>query len=146
MAYQMAPTLVTLNDLEGHSLVAGQAIPRPSVQHFCKILNDMVHCTVPQRQLGFFSLLPFQNFLWLLLFTPKICSDCRSILSLVRTPHLFVYLPKPALIHLLFLLVNQHFRCQPYQPAILLFIHFYHLMFTTLCLSTVLRCGLVFPP
>ena len=38
MAYQMAPTTVTLNDLEGHSPVARlfSAIRRPFAQHFTR--------------------------------------------------------------------------------------------------------------
>ena len=38
MAYQMAATVVTLNDLEGHSSVAGlsNAISRTFVQHFTR--------------------------------------------------------------------------------------------------------------
>jgi len=38
MAYQMAATLVTLNDLEGHSAVAGfsNALRRTFVQHFTR--------------------------------------------------------------------------------------------------------------
>jgi len=42
VAYQTAVTAVTLNDLEGHSLVAGlsNAICRTPVQHFCTISTD----------------------------------------------------------------------------------------------------------
>ena len=37
MAYRMSPVLVTLNDLEGHSPVAGaSAIHRTFVQHFTR--------------------------------------------------------------------------------------------------------------
>ena len=39
MAYRIAPVLVTLDDLEGHSPVAGlfNAIHRTSVQHFSRV-------------------------------------------------------------------------------------------------------------
>jgi len=40
--YQMAATSVTLNDLEGHSLVAG-FFQIQSVKHLCSILHDF-HC------------------------------------------------------------------------------------------------------
>jgi len=48
MAYQMAPTQVTLNDLEGHSPVAGLFVCTSSAicAAFCKISNDAVRCTV----------------------------------------------------------------------------------------------------
>jgi len=37
MAYQMATTAVTLNDLEGHRL---QAFQMQSVEYLCSILHD----------------------------------------------------------------------------------------------------------
>jgi len=44
MAYQMAATIVTLNDLEGHSLVAGLFKCNPSniCAAFCTISTDSV--------------------------------------------------------------------------------------------------------
>ena len=39
MAYQMAAMTVTLNDLEGHSHVAGVFKCNPS-EHLCSILDD----------------------------------------------------------------------------------------------------------
>ena len=39
MAYQMAATAVTLNDLQGHSQVAG-FFQMQSVEHLCSILHD----------------------------------------------------------------------------------------------------------
>jgi len=39
MAYQMAATAVTLNDLEGHSQVAG-LFQMQSVEHLYSILHD----------------------------------------------------------------------------------------------------------
>jgi len=39
MAYQIAATAVTLNDLEGHSPVAG-FFQMQSMEHLCSILHD----------------------------------------------------------------------------------------------------------
>ena len=59
MAYRMASVLVTLNDLEGHSL-RSFPVCRPfqvqSIEHLCSILPDFnwQHArAVPQQQLGF---------------------------------------------------------------------------------------------
>ena len=54
MAYQVAPVLVTLNDLEGHLPVAGllSAIRRTFVQYLPDF-NRQRERAVPQRQLGF---------------------------------------------------------------------------------------------
>ena len=41
MAYQMAATVVTLNDLEGHSPVACRPFQMQSVEHLCSILHDV---------------------------------------------------------------------------------------------------------
>ena len=41
MAYQMAATVVTLNDLEGYSQVAGLfKCTMQSVEHLCSIVHD----------------------------------------------------------------------------------------------------------
>jgi len=42
MAYQMAATVVTLNDLEGPSQVAGLFKCNPSPQHFTRFQLDSV--------------------------------------------------------------------------------------------------------
>ena len=39
MAYQMAATVVTLNDLEGHSQVGG-LFEVQSIEHLCSILHQ----------------------------------------------------------------------------------------------------------
>jgi len=62
MAYQMAPTTVTLNDLVGHSSLAGLFSCNSSTicAAFYKITNDAVGHMVSLRQLGFLLCLAFR--------------------------------------------------------------------------------------